>query len=180
MCPVARGGGVCLVARGGGVCPVARGGGVCLVARGGGVCLVARGGGVCPVARGGGVCLVARGGGVCPVAVRFAFSILNADIHRSLNQPCNSDFALYCNLLADALAIISAFIRDIVQIHITVAAFSGLIVIQAVKRILTGVEPHFAQLGSILRVCFANLVLETTAFQFFVKSLKHFHFGYPP
>ena len=126
---------------------------------------------MCPVAGGGGVCLVAGG---------FAFGFLNADIHRGLNQPCNSDFTPYRDFFADALAVISVLIRNIVQIHFTVAAFSGLIVIQAVKRMLTGVEPCFAQLGFILRVGFADIILEISAFQIFVKPLVHFHFRYPP
>ena len=123
---------------------------------------------------------MAGGGSVCHVAGGFTFGLLDADIHRSLNQPCNSDFTLYCNLLADALAVTAAFIRNIVQFHFTVEAFSGLIVIQAVERMLTGMEPHFAQLGFILRVGFSDLILEITAFQIFVKPLVHFHFRYPP
>ena len=144
------------------------------------MCIVAGGGSVCPVAGGGGVCIVAGGGSVCIVAGGFAFGLPNADIHRSLNQPCNSDFTLHCDFFANALTVVSVFVCNIVQIHVTVAAFSGLIVIQAVKRMLTGVEPHFAQPGFVLCVGFPDLILEISAFQIFVKPLVHFHFRYPP
>ena len=110
------------------------------------------------------MCPVAGGGCVCPVSGGFAFGLLNANIHRSLNKPRNADFSLNGQLFGNALRVaLFRFRADVLRLDFAIAAVRRGKVAENIQRTFAKMESGFAQLRFVGRLGAADFVLIAAA-----------------